>query len=104
MRAAAPAACLLLIMLGAAVYWPGLDGPFVFDDLPNITRHTAVAVDELTLDTLHEAATSTGSGASASQNAAESPSATCPLSQTTESRTRSASLRSRASFSATRIL
>ena len=62
MRAAAPAACLLLIMLGAAVYWPGLDGPFVFDDLPNITRHTAVAVDELNLDTLHEAATSNGSG------------------------------------------
>lgn len=42
------AAALALVVV--AVYWPGLQGGFVFDDFPNIVDNVAVHVDSLKLD------------------------------------------------------
>jgi len=37
----------VLLAVIVAVYWPGLRGPFVFDDHPNIVNNPAVAIDAL---------------------------------------------------------
>ena len=50
------------IALSVLVYLPGLHGPFVFDDLHNITQNSALALDSLSLDGLVAAATSGDAG------------------------------------------
>lgn len=52
-------ACLLLV---AAVYVPGLRGPFLFDDFPNIVDNPLVAITSLDAQSLRNAALSNGSG------------------------------------------
>ena len=55
----------LLAVLGVAVfavYAPGLQGPFVFDDHPNIVANQLVAVDALDGENLRDAAFSLGNG------------------------------------------
>jgi hypothetical protein len=54
---------LLLVALSAAVlvvYAPGLRGPFVFDDYPNIVHNKLVSVDALDAERLRDAAFSLG--------------------------------------------
>ena len=54
---------LFMILLAAAVllvYWPGLSGPFVFDDFHNFVENPAVQVDEWSLESIREAATAYG--------------------------------------------
>ena len=58
-RAAVLFAALALVALA---YLPGLRGPFVFDDYPNILNNSPVAVTELTPQALHAAAASNNSG------------------------------------------
>ncbi len=53
----------LLAVLGVGVfgvYSPGLEGPFVFDDFPNIVGNPLVAVDALDAENLRDAAFSLG--------------------------------------------
>ena len=48
----------LLAVLGVGVfgvYGPGLDGPFLFDDYPNIVGNQLVAVDALDVENLRDA-------------------------------------------------
>jgi len=45
-----------LVILTALVYWPGLSGPFLFDDHPNIIVNTKIHAQTLDLDTLKHAA------------------------------------------------
>ena len=55
---------ILLAVLGVGVfgvYAPGLQGPFVFDDYPNIVANKLVAVDTLDGEELRDAAFSLGS-------------------------------------------
>lgn len=53
---------LLIGVLAFAIllYWPGLQGPFSFDDTPNITDNTAIQVEHLTFDGLISASSSYG--------------------------------------------
>ncbi len=55
---------LLLVMFGVCVlaYLPGLSGPFVFDDGPNILGNKNLRVDELTIEKLASAVLSGSSG------------------------------------------
>ncbi|MCH9670040.1 MAG: hypothetical protein K0U93_01200, partial [Gammaproteobacteria bacterium] len=46
-------------VVAIAIYWPGLNGPFVFDDLPNILTNPTLRMFELTIAALFNAA---GSG------------------------------------------
>ena len=55
-------ALLAVLALVALAYLPGLRGPFVFDDYPNIVNNPTVAVTELTPQALHAAAVSNNSG------------------------------------------
>ncbi|WP_428302879.1 hypothetical protein, partial [Immundisolibacter sp.] len=56
-------ACLAgALVLVALAYLPGLRGPFVFDDFPNILNNPAVALTELTPQALRTAALSNHSG------------------------------------------
>ena len=52
-----PIAVVLLLAFTALVYWPGLSGPFVFDDSPNILTNSKVHAETLDFDTLKTAAT-----------------------------------------------
>ncbi|MCG2634580.1 MAG: hypothetical protein J4A00_06625 [Gammaproteobacteria bacterium] len=52
----------LIALLVIAAYWPGLSGPFVFDDQINIVENPGVAIDDLSLDSLRAAALSNHSG------------------------------------------
>lgn len=45
-----------LVVVGALVYWPGLSGPFLFDDYPNIVSNPKVHAQTLDLATLKRAA------------------------------------------------
>ena len=59
------AAVLLFVLLGvltATVYLPGLSGDYVFDDLPNVLDNKRLQIDSLELATLERAALSSGSG------------------------------------------
>jgi hypothetical protein len=58
-RCLALAGALALVVLA---YLPGLRGPFVFDDFPNIVNNPTVAVTALTAQNLHTAAVSNTSG------------------------------------------
>lgn len=52
--------CLLLgaLLLVAAIYWPGLQGGWLFDDYPNIVDNKAVQPNQTTITTLLNAALS----------------------------------------------
>lgn len=52
------AVCPLLVL----VYWPGLSGPFIFDDLNNIVLNPDVAISDLQPRSLSKAAWSNDSG------------------------------------------
>ncbi len=52
------ALCLFLLV----VYWPGLNGPFIFDDLNNIVLNPDVAISDLQSRSLTKAAWSNDSG------------------------------------------
>ena len=56
------AALLATLALVALAYLPGLRGPFVFDDYPNILNNPPVALTELTPQALRAAALSNTSG------------------------------------------
>jgi len=49
-------ACLLVALVAVVAYWPGLTGPFVFDDYPNIVTNAKVHADQLDADSLRRAA------------------------------------------------
>jgi protein O-mannosyl-transferase len=51
-----------LVLLGTAVYIPGLSGGYIFDDYPNIIDNPALQPDTLSLNTLISAAVSSDSG------------------------------------------
>ena len=51
-----------LALLVCVVYAPGLDGPFVFDDAPNITENPAIKITELNIENLKNAAFSIPAG------------------------------------------
>lgn len=53
-------ACALVVV--AAAYWPGLSGPFIFDDEGNIVNNQAVHLSTLSLVSLHDAMVSGGAG------------------------------------------
>lgn len=38
------------------IYYPGLNGPFVFDDIPNITNNPAIQISSFSLSSLYSAA------------------------------------------------
>jgi len=44
-----------VLLLVALVYWPGLHGPFVFDDYNNILNNDAVLIKELSITSLYDA-------------------------------------------------
>lgn len=46
---------LVLAVLTALAYWPGMSGGFLFDDYPNIVKQERVHVTSLTLDSLAKA-------------------------------------------------
>lgn len=59
MTPAAPAVFLVLVLAATAwVYWPGLGGPFMLDDGPNIVRNPLIQIRSLELDALRGAAMS----------------------------------------------
>ena len=37
------------------VFWPGLNGGFIFDDIPNITAHSGIQIEDLSRDSLQQA-------------------------------------------------
>jgi protein O-mannosyl-transferase len=51
-----------IVLLTIAVYLPGLKGPFIFDDQPNITLNQDVAITDLSAASLRQAALSNESG------------------------------------------
>jgi len=53
---------LLIILASFLVYYPGLNGPFIFDDFDNIVNNKSVHIQDLSLDTIQEAANSLTSG------------------------------------------
>ncbi|MGZ3236435.1 MAG: hypothetical protein ACXU8A_03575, partial [Burkholderiaceae bacterium] len=57
-----PIIFILCIGLTFLVYMPGLNGPFIFDDTPNITKNPAVAINDLSIQSLKQAMFSSSSG------------------------------------------
>lgn len=53
---------VVLLLLSSAVYTPGISGPYLFDDPPNLLDNHYVKIHELTVDTLREAAFSLEAG------------------------------------------
>ena len=62
-RAHVTLALIALLVVVTLVYLPGLTGPFVFDDYPNILNNPAIAVDSLNATQLGHAALSNEMGA-----------------------------------------
>lgn len=58
------AGVLMALVLTSAIYWPGLEGSFFFDDDPNILQVEALRLGELSLPALHEVLASGLSGPS----------------------------------------
>lgn len=60
----ARAGCLIAIALLVTIiaYSPGLDGPFIFDDIPNIVQNEAIKITSLEYDGLLDAMMSGNSG------------------------------------------
>lgn len=52
----------LLFVASVAIYWPGLDGSFFFDDGPSILKAEGVQLHTLTVDALRQAWLSGGAG------------------------------------------
>jgi len=50
--------CLVIYLL----YYPGINGPFVFDDLTNITQNSLVQLDQVTLSNIYTSANSGNAG------------------------------------------
>ncbi len=50
------AAVILIVVLTLIVYWPGLSGGFIFDDVSNITNNPAVRIQHLEWNALKQAA------------------------------------------------
>ncbi len=46
----------LVIVLGATAFLPGISGPFIFDDFPNIVANNELRIQRLSLDELYRAA------------------------------------------------
>lgn len=60
---AAPVWLFLLVgMLTAVIYLPGLAGDYVFDDAPNLLNNKRLQIDSLDMESLQGAALSSGSG------------------------------------------
>jgi protein O-mannosyl-transferase len=58
-----PRALLLSVLVIVAIaYWPGLSGPFMFDDDANILKNDAIHISELTFLGLFDAMVSGGAG------------------------------------------
>ncbi|NOZ38384.1 MAG: hypothetical protein GXP11_10050, partial [Gammaproteobacteria bacterium] len=53
---------LLIVLASFLVYYPGLNGPFIFDDFDNIVNNKNVHIQQLSLDTIQKAAGSLTSG------------------------------------------
>jgi hypothetical protein len=53
---------VIALLVTALVYRSGLNGPFVFDDGPNIVHNTSLAIKSLDLHSLKQAALSSSSG------------------------------------------
>lgn len=53
---------LTAVFVSAAVFSPGLTGPYVFDDFQNITQNQFLKMDALTMDSILSAALSSDSG------------------------------------------
>ena len=53
---------LSIFLLVFLVYWPGLNGPYVLDDEENITLNEAVAIKEISLDSITNVLVSNQSG------------------------------------------
>ncbi|MCH9670884.1 MAG: tetratricopeptide repeat protein [Gammaproteobacteria bacterium] len=52
----------IVLALAIAAYWPGLSGPFIFDDFGNIVRNYFLRIDALTWEQMRDAAFSSRSG------------------------------------------
>jgi len=48
----------LIILIVAALYSPGISGPFLFDDQSSITKNSAIAIEEVSSQSLYKAAES----------------------------------------------
>lgn len=57
-----PLAILLMLILAVLAYLPGVNGPFVFDDITNIVQNSALAIHSLHWDQLMHAALSSDAG------------------------------------------
>ena len=55
-------AFLLLILLSVVVYYPGLSGDYMFDDTSNLLQNQALNMETLNVDSLSDAAYSSGAG------------------------------------------
>jgi tetratricopeptide (TPR) repeat protein len=55
-------AFLLVAALTVAVYFPGLAGDYIFDDIPNLLDNKRLQIDSLDMESLRGAAFSSGSG------------------------------------------
>ena len=53
---------LLLLILPPLIYFPGINGPFLLDDFPNLVLNKAVHVHDLSLASMREAANSLMAG------------------------------------------
>ncbi len=53
---------LLIVLTSFLIYYPGLNGPFIFDDFDNIVNNKSVHIQDLSLDTIQKAANSLTSG------------------------------------------
>ena len=53
---------VLIALTCFLIYYPGLNGPFIFDDFDNIVNNRDVHIQQLSLDTIQKAASSLTSG------------------------------------------
>ncbi len=51
----APLTLGLMVIITMIVYWNGLDGQMIFDDIPNIATNDWLQINELTLDSVNQA-------------------------------------------------
>lgn len=47
-----------LLLVAALIYWPGLHGPFVFDDINNIVNNKGLSAESISLESIRQAAVS----------------------------------------------
>ncbi len=52
----------LVLVISAAVYLPGIAGPYVFDDRQNLLQNSFLRIDSLELEALQRASFSVASG------------------------------------------